>query len=216
MNILFQDFFANLSGVFRGRNLYWHLLAVLLTLGLVLSGFDWYYATITRGGVVAKILFPAVFFGGLLPIILPLVIVTLGAVKRSAYTIRAGWATGQAAIVGLLASFFYKALTGRAHPELISAALGDISRVFHFGFLRGGVFWGWPSSHTTVAFAVAAALATLYPKNTYVVYLGFLYALYVGFGVSMSIHWFSDAVAGAIIGIVAGVTIGKSFLNPKI
>jgi hypothetical protein len=28
--------------------------------------------------------------------------------------------------------------------------------MFRFGFWRGGVCWGWPSSHTTIAFAMAA------------------------------------------------------------
>jgi hypothetical protein len=38
------------------------------------------------------------------------------------------------------------------------------------------------------------------------------YALYVGTGVSMTIHWFSDVAAGAIIGTLIGVVIGRRFL----
>jgi hypothetical protein len=40
---------------------------------------------------------------------------------------------------------------------------------------------------------------------------GLLYALYIGVGVSMTIHWFSDFVAGAIIGTVIGFTVGNVF-----
>jgi len=107
---------------------------------------------------------------------------------------------------------FYKALTGRVHPpRLLIESTIDISQEFRFGFLRGGVFWGWPSSHTTMAFAMSITLLMLYPKNKIVRYLALIYALYIGFGVSISIHWFSDFVAGAIIGTVIGIVVGKSF-----
>jgi membrane-associated phospholipid phosphatase len=90
----------------------------------------------------------------------------------------------------------------------------DISHVFRFGFLRGGVFWGWPSSHTTIAFAMAVTIFTLLPKQRWAGYLALAYALYVGLGVSVTIHWFSDFVAGAIIGSVIGVIVGRSFNPP--
>ena len=75
------------------------------------------------------------------------------------------------------------------------------------------MFWGWPSSHTTVAFAMALALWELYPENRLIRYGAILYAFYVGIGVSITIHWFSEFVAGAIIGSVIGVVVGKSFLH---
>jgi len=37
------------------------------------------------------------------------------------------------------------------------------------------------------------------------------YAFYVGVDVSISIHWFSEFVAGAIIGSLIGAVVGKSF-----
>jgi hypothetical protein len=37
------------------------------------------------------------------------------------------------------------------------------------------------------------------------------YALYIGIGVSRTIHWFSDFAAGAIIGSAKGAVVGKSF-----
>jgi len=42
-------------------------------------------------------------------------------------------------------------------------------------------------------------------------FIVFIYALYIGIGVSLSIHWFSEFVAGAIIGTVIGVTVGKFY-----
>lgn len=88
----------------------------------------------------------------------------------------------------------------------------DFSHDFRFGWLRGGVFWGWPSSHTTIAFAMATTVFTLFPKNKWLGGLALAYAGYIGLGVSMTIHWLSDFVAGAILGTVIGVVVGKSFL----
>ncbi len=94
---------------------------------------------------------------------------------------------------------------------MLTASTVDISNGFRFGLLRGGVFWGWPSSHAMVAFASMFALIALYPKHKLLKVVAILYALYVGLGVSMSIHWFSDFVAGAIIGAVIGISAAKSF-----
>ena len=90
-------------------------------------------------------------------------------------------------------------------------SLTDTSHGFQFGFFKGGVFLGWPSSHTTVAFAMSVCLITLYPKNKLLTVLALIYAIYVGLGVSVSIHWLSEFVAGAIIGSVVGLAVGRSF-----
>ena len=87
----------------------------------------------------------------------------------------------------------------------------DLSHVFHFGFLRGGVFWGWPSSHTTIAFAVAGTIYKLFPEQRLLAIMCFTYALYIGAGVSITIHWFSDFAAGAIIGTIIGMVVGTSY-----
>ena len=104
---------------------------------------------------------------------------------------------------------FFKAVTGRVHPAHSVGA--DISHVFRFGWMRGGVFWGWPSSHTTIAFAMAVTVFTLCPKQRWLGWMAILNAFYVGLGVSMTIHWFSDFAAGAIIGSVIGAVVGKDF-----
>ncbi|HXB59002.1 MAG TPA: phosphatase PAP2 family protein, partial [Candidatus Acidoferrales bacterium] len=87
------------------------------------------------------------------------------------------------------------------------------SHIFRFGFMRGGIFWGWPSSHTTTAFAMAFTLFTLFHRKKLLQVVVITYAFYIGVGVSMTIHWFSDFVAGAIIGMVIGITVGKSYLQ---
>ncbi len=199
----------NLAGCFWGRRIVWHVIAIALTFIIVTSGFDWRYFLATRNPALRSWMFHAVYLGMLLPIALPLILLALGAIERNGRTILTGWAVAQAALLGLLIAAAYKALTGRVHPSRGGGA--DISHVFRFGWLRGGVFWGWPSSHTTVAFAMAVAVFTLCPKRRWLGLAAILYAFYVGIGVSMTIHWFSDFVAGAIIGSVIGAVVGRSF-----
>ena len=199
----------NFIGCFKGWRLVWHLVAILLTVILVLSGFDWHYYLATRNPALRSWMWPAVIIGMFLPIYLPLILFAVGIIARSAKTILTGWAVAQAELLGALVVVAYKAFTGRAHPP--HNVSPDISYVFHFGFLRGGVFWGWPSSHTTIAFAMAATVFTLCPKQRWLGLLAVLYAFYIGIGVSMTIHWFSDFVAGAIVGSVIGTVVGKGF-----
>jgi membrane-associated phospholipid phosphatase len=199
----------NLIGCFKDWKLVGHIVAILLTVILVMLDLDWRYFLATRNPELRSWMWPAVIIGGLLPLALPLILFALGIIARSAKTILTGWAVAQAELLGALIVVAYKAFTGRAHP--MHNVGTDISHVFRFGFLRGGVFWGWPSSHTTIAFAMAVTVFTLCPKQRWLGLVAILYAFYVGIGVSMTIHWFSDFVAGAIIGSVIGTVVGRSF-----
>jgi membrane-associated phospholipid phosphatase len=199
----------NFIRCFKGWKLVWHLVAILLTVILVMSDFDWRYFLATHSPELRAWMWPAVVIGMFLPICLPFLLLAVGFLAKSARTVLTGWAIGQAELLGALIVIAYKTFTGRTHPPRHVGP--DISHVFHFGFLRGGVFWGWPSSHTTIAFAMAATVFTLYPKQRWLGMAAILYALYIGVGVSMTIHWFSDFVAGAIIGSVIGTVGGRSF-----
>ena len=196
-------------GSFKGKNFLWHLAAWVLTAVIVISGFDWFYYSHVLNSDLSPLFFPAIFIGMFVPMIcLPICIIWNWAKKKGSAKIKS-WALAQAALVGYLVSIFYKALTGRIHPPRILAL--DTSRQFNFGFFKEGIFWGWPSSHTTVAFAMAFAMMALYPKSKLIKILSIIYALYIGIGVTFEIHWFSEFVAGAIIGAVVGSVVGKSF-----
>ena len=191
--------------------LLWHAVLIALTFLLVRSGFDWFYFCSTRSPVLRAWMFPSAPIGGLVPLALPFILILSGHITNQARLALTGWAIGQAALIGSLLSSAYKAFTGRVNPELFIGA--DISHDFRIGWLRGGVFWGWPSSHTTIAFAMAATVFTLFPKSRWLGWLAIAYGFYIGVGVSMTIHWFSDFVAGAILGTVIGVVVGRSFLK---
>jgi len=199
----------NIINCFNVRLVLWHILAIIISVACVVSGFDWLYFTATRNSTLQVWMFPAVPIGGLLPIALPLALLVGGWLFTNVTLKNTGWGTGQAALIGSLISSAYKSITGRAHP--VHTPGTDISHVFHFGFLRGGVFWGWPSSHTTIAFAVAGTIYKLFPKQRLLAVMCFTYALYIGAGVSITIHWFSDFAAGAIIGTIIGMVVGTSY-----
>ena len=199
----------NIIGSFKGWKITAHIVAAVLTAIFVTSGFDWFYFRSTRSPELRPWMFPAVIIGQGLPMMLPLLLLLVGILLENAKTVRTACAIGQAALIGWFISSCYKALTGR--NPLPHGITTDTSHVFRFGFLRHGIFWGWPSSHTAVAFAMAVALFTLVPEKKWPGIAAVIYALYIGVGVSMTIHWFSDFVAGALIGTTIGMTVGKSF-----
>jgi membrane-associated phospholipid phosphatase len=209
MIYFFRTLKMSLVNSFRGRRIFFHLAAVALTAVIVLSGFDWYYFSSTRVPFLQIISFPAVAVGALLPILLPLLLLFFGHVRRHRDVRLVAWALGQAALLGWLISSVYKAFTGRIPPELVKTV--DTSRQFNFGFWENGIFWGWPSSHTAVAFAMAFALISLYPRSRYLRWVALLYALYIGLGISVTIHWFSEFVAGALIGTAIGLAVGETY-----
>jgi hypothetical protein len=215
---LFYRLPRNVVTIFSGRNLVWHALAIGLTAVMVRSGGDWSYYVATRSEVIQRLARPAIMVGTFLPLMLPLALLLVGEFGKNRPLKTTGWALGQAALVGYLIASTYKAFTGRIPPPWhwhlgtrVAGQLVDTSHGFQFGFLRGGIFWGWPSSHTTIAFATMVCLATLYSKNKPLVWSALLYAFYVGVSVSVSIHWCSEFVAGAIIGSVIGIVVGRSF-----
>jgi len=205
-----------------------HLLAILLTIPLVIFKIDWYYFIFFRWiWPVQVILFPAVIIGGLVPIFFPAVIYLYGKRNDIRQLEPFAFAMAQAAVVGLFWSALYKAFTGRVGPEFQDFHFGmqNYSNQFSFGFLIGGVFDGWPSGHTTIAWALGIVFFkyslelskdTLEDTNiiTWLLQnrnIGIVYALYVGFGVSTSIHWFSDFIAGSLIGITIGLSVTRNY-----
>lgn len=216
---LFHHLPKNVIQVFSGRNLLYHLLAIVLTYLIVETGLDWAYYRSTRAEFLSELAFPAILLGTAIPILGTLAILSFGAILKNRRLISLAWALGQSALLGYLVSIAYKAWTGRIPPPFrgfkMSAqnlnSVTDTSHGFQLGFMKGGIFWGWPSSHTTVAFAMSVCLIMLFPKSRPILIGALIYAFYVGLSVSVSIHWLSEFVAGAIIGSVVGKVVGRSF-----
>lgn len=191
-------------------------LGCVLTYVCVMSGFDWHYLLWSRShaSLVAFLsLGPVV--GMIVPIFVPLGLLISYQLTRNSKTLRWFTLLATAALIGFCLSTFIKLFTGRTQPDLHNMTV-DISHAFHFGFMHHGFFWGWPSSHTTVAFAMSVAVVVLLyrtrartRRTLAMSILLMFYALYIGLSVSITIHWFSDFLMGVILGTIIGIEVGN-------
>lgn len=129
-----------------------------------------------------------------------------------------GAVAAQATAVAFLYNNILKAITGRAHPDADKNS-GELSRDFKWGFFRRGVFYGWPSGHSMTNAALAMSIASYHRDNPWVVGGCALYAGYIAtsmvMGAKGQAHWFSDAVAGTLMGASIGWYIGNTFYKEK-
>ena len=210
---LFYHLDTHLIGSFTDNYGINHLLAASVTYGLVKSGLDWKWNNYSNDRGISKVGFVSVAAGGLAPIVVPLGLYLYGRSAEDEKLQITALALGQAAILSVGISSAYKAFTGRRPPDDgdVQRSKTDYSGDFKFGFLNRGVYDGWPSSHTMTAFAMATTLIELYPDSKTIEVMSFAYASFIGLGVSTNIHWFSDAVGGALIGYSIGKTVGSGF-----
>ncbi len=211
---IFSKFLTNSIRCFSGYRVLFHLAAFALTYFLVISGFDWLYFKSTRSIILLWLFFPTIVVGEVMPFIFPMGVYIFGKRKKLSRAINTAFALGQAVIISYLTFTFYKIITGRPAPYFLhDIGTADISREFNFGFLHGSMLFGWPSGHTMWAFAMATTLFILYPESKRIRSLSFIYAIYIGLGMSVTLHWFSDFIAGALMGVAIGIVVGKYFLN---
>lgn len=215
---LFRDFWRNMLDSFRGLNIVFYLLAIFLTAGLVYFGADaaW-FKFFSDNPYLQRALMSAAFLGMAVPLIGLTIAYFTARKKRNEKILTTILLMAQAALSALIISSVFKAFTGRVPPELFSTVSSVASQAgidgFRFGFLRGGIFYGWPSGHAIVAFAMALSLIYFFPDKKWLKIIAILYALFISFGVSATIHWFSDAVSGALMGATIGIAVGKSFFR---
>lgn len=214
---IFGNYLGNIKDAFTGDNLYLHLAGVASTLLIVSSGLDYqvehYFNQHPSYGAAAR---PVVISGSLLPIIAGGSLFLAAKIKKDNELLGASYAVLQSSLTTLLYISALKAITGRPHPDWRhSDDMKSLSKTFRFGFLRGGVFWGWPSGHTAATMSVVSALTNYYPNATWLKVAGYSLVAYTIFGVSSvnrgGMHWFSDAVAAAFMSYAIGSTVGKYF-----
>jgi hypothetical protein len=107
-------------------------------------------------------------------------------------------------------------ITGRSLPGIVTEL--DHTRNSRTDNFSGEFNWfnknfigGWPSGHTANAFAAAATISEIYKDNMWLKIGVYSYATLIGIGVTLDVHWASEALAGALIGYAIGKTVGKSF-----
>ncbi len=216
---LFGNFGNNFIDSFRGANIYLHLAAVASTAIIVTSDVDYnvqhFFNNHPEYGSWAR---PVVLSGELLPFVAGGSLFAYANIRNDNQALGASFAVLQASMMEFLYNSALKAITGRPNPDWRhNADMDSLSKTFRFGFLRGGIFWGWPSGHTAGTMAVVSALTNYYPNSTWLKVAGYGLVAYTIFGVSATnrggMHWFSDAVAAALMSYAIGSTIGKYYRN---
>jgi membrane-associated phospholipid phosphatase len=202
---------------FAGPNAMLHLAAVGVTWLMVETDVDaraqrWADGLDGTASRVARI--PGLAGGMLVPTVLPIWLYVSANRRDDGYVAAGAAAAGQAVVLAFVANNALKALTGRRPPDS-GKHLDDSerSRGFRFGFLRGGVFNGWPSGHVMVNTALAASLATYFDEIDWMPVAAYGWAAYVAASVTVGghVHWLSDTLAGGMMGWAIGRTVGRGF-----
>ncbi len=162
--------------------------------------------------VAAVISVPPLIAGFFVPVAVPLLFMR----SEDAFIREGGLAAGQAVGVAFAVTNLLKAITGRIPPDRTPPDdIYERSRVFNWGFLREGVVTGWPSGHTMTNMALASALSAYFHESTRIKVLSYGWTFSVMFaatyGIQGGVHWFSDVVAGGMMGWLIGNVIGKGF-----
>ncbi len=102
-----------------------------------------------------------------------------------------------------------KVTFGRARPYLWLA--GDTSGFHPFRFKSQ--FNSFPSGHTTTSFAAAIALSALFPRLRVLFFLAA--AAIAASRIAQDVHYLSDVVAGAVLGMAVAILILPVFAKRR-
>jgi len=216
---LFSNIGNNIADSFKGDNLYLHLAGVASTVLIVTTNTDYevnrlFYEHKELGEIAS----PITRIGFYLPFVVGGSLYAYGKLKSDDEALGASFAVLQSSMIALAYNSLLKAITGRPHPDPVNEKdIKGLSKTFRFGFLRGGVFWGWPSGHTSTTMAVVSSLTNFYPDKNWLKVAGYSLVAYMIYGVTSvhggRMHWFSDAVAAAFMSYAIGSTVGKFYRN---
>ncbi len=102
-----------------------------------------------------------------------------------------------------LVAYFLKGTIGRARPYLFESE-GPLSFA---PFTYQDIYAGFPSGHTTIAFAFATVITILFPRLAIPV---FAVAVMTGFSrLALSVHYLGDIIAGATFGTIGTIFVAK-------
>ncbi|GHT94546.1 hypothetical protein FACS1894141_1420 [Spirochaetia bacterium] len=191
--------------------------AGLGTWAFIETGIDWQWNRLSYNNPpLTKSGLPALYAGYVVPAITPMVFYITGRYTDDEKLQTTGLALVQSLMLTLTMQSVLKMSTGRALPGLVteldqtrSPRTDDFSG--EFNWFNMNFIGGWPSGHTANAFSAAATIAEIYKDNLLVKIAVYSYAVFIGLGVSLSVHWASEVFAGALIGYAIGKTVGKSF-----
>jgi membrane-associated phospholipid phosphatase len=159
------------------------------------------------------------YIGYAVPMLTPVTLYLTGLSVKNEKLQITGLALTQSLMLTMLIQTPLKIATGRTWPGIVDGWDSPLSRrsdradnySCEFNWLNLDAIGGWPSGHTANAFSAAATIAQIYHDNIMLKVAVYTYASLLGLGMSVYDHWASDVIAGALIGIAVGTTVGKSY-----
>jgi membrane-associated phospholipid phosphatase len=211
---LFGDFWKNTKASFSKDKAYYHLAAIAATPLLIETGVDGKVHDSFKATDTAPFS-PAVVGGWIAPVILVAPIYAYGKLKSDNKAVGASYALVQTSIITLTYISTLKALTGRHQPDNNSPhSSRRQSENFRFGFLNNGIDEGWPSGHLAITTALLTTLTHYYHEKLWLKWTMRATLAYMLLAVAGAehgqMHWFSDEVAGALMGYAIGSTVGTN------
>jgi len=210
----FHQFWSNTADSFSDDRLWYHGVAAGSTYVLARSGADRKIQDVFQEDPVGRAYgFGALVLGGVWqPLIGGILYYNIDTEISTA-----GSAVLQAAVLNFAITSVLKFTTWRPDPLEDGDPLnkedgfcGNSSDATIFFDVGGGCVW--PSGHSASAVSLVSSLYAFYPEEQWIAYIGYPIAAIIGMGmVESDEHWFSDVVAGALIGHAIGWTIGKNF-----
>lgn len=215
--LLFGNFGNNIVNSFKGDNLYYHLAGVASTVLIVTTNTDYHvHKFFYEHEGFGEAAMPIIRAGMFIPFVTGGSLFVYGKFGKDDRAVAASFAVLQSSLIAFLYNSLLKAVTGRPNPDWQHYSdMKELSKTFRFGFMRGGIFWGWPSGHTSSAMAVVSSLTSFYSDKTWLKIAGYSLVAYMMYGVTSlhrgGMHWFSDAVAAAFMSYAIGSTVGKYY-----
>ncbi|MCW5689131.1 MAG: phosphatase PAP2 family protein [Pseudolabrys sp.] len=140
---------------------------------------------------------------------LPRAITPIAQAVQAALMVRVGFLFVAVALPGLFSSIV-KNMIGRARPGVPGRIDPFVFDPFHWA----PAWASMPSGHATTAFAVLAAVGTLWPRWRTV---ALLYALVIAISrIVVQAHFFTDTLLGAVVGIGGVILIRRWFAAQRL
>jgi membrane-associated phospholipid phosphatase len=210
----FSNLGQNIFDSFVGYNTFFHLGALAATMIMVNTGTDYViYRQFKPWDKTRPYFFPSIITGTSCWLMIAAPMFCYGYFRPNTESLGGAYALFQSTLISIVYATLLKAFTGRPAPEeKWYLNMRRESSVFRFGFLRGGIFYGWPGGHVMITTATIATLAWYYPDKWWISIPGALLIAYTMVGVTVhNGHWMSDNIAGLLMGYAIGSTVGRSF-----
>jgi hypothetical protein len=212
----FTHILGNTGDMFLGYNSLFHIAGIAATFGIIKTDIDRrvhnHFASSKDRYAIFE---PALYIGYIAPVVLGVTLFAEGWGSDDMTTYKAGCAVIQSTILAVSYSTVLKVFTGRPNPDGYEYSREtDQSHVFNWGFMRNGAHYGWPSGHMITSTAIISTLTSYY-ESPLVDIAGLLVWGYMSIGLTShegnTAHWFSDVVAGSLMGYAIGRTVGTDF-----